>query len=80
MPRTAKVTIGLPQELITLADKVAKEKKVSRSNVVSACLQELAEKRRVVEMAEGYKAMAKEHKQFAASAMKIAHEVIPDWN
>jgi len=31
------------------------------------------------EMAEGYKAMAEEHKQFADMAAEIAHEVIPEW-
>jgi hypothetical protein len=30
-------------------------------------------------MAEGYQAMAEEHKQFADMALEIAHEVIPEW-
>ncbi len=79
MGRTAKLTVSLPRELISLADQIAKEKKISRSKVVSACLQDLAEKHRVAEMAEGYKAMAKEQKQFAAMSSKIAHEVLPEW-
>ena len=79
MARTAKLTVSIPNELIVLAGQVAKERKVSRSKVVSACLQELAEKRRIAEMAEGYKAVAKENKQFAASVLKIAHETLPEW-
>ena len=79
MGRTAKLTVSLPRELILLADQIAKEKKISRSKVVSACLQELAEKQRVAEMVEGYKAMAKEQKQFAAMASEIEHEVLPEW-
>jgi hypothetical protein len=63
-----------------LADQIAREKKISRSKVVSACLQDLAEKQRVAEMAEGYKAMAREQRQFAAMTSKIAHEVLPEWN
>jgi hypothetical protein len=31
------------------------------------------------EMAEGYKAMAEENKEFAAMAAQIALEVIPEW-
>jgi metal-responsive CopG/Arc/MetJ family transcriptional regulator len=77
--RTAKLTISLPRELILLADQIAREKKISRSKVVSACLQDLAEKQRVAEMAEGYKAMAREQRQFAAMTSKIAHEVLPEW-
>ena len=30
-------------------------------------------------MAEGYKAMAEEHKKFAAITSKIALEVLPEW-
>ncbi len=79
MGRTAKLTVSLPQELISLADAIAKEKKISRSKVVSSCLQELAEKHKVAEMAEGYKVMAREQKQFAAMASKVEHEVLPEW-
>ena len=79
MAKTAKLTISIPKELISLADQIAKEKNVSRSKVVSSCLQDLAEKHRVAEMAEGYKAMAKEQKQLAAMASKIEHEVLPEW-
>ena len=79
MGRTAKLTISLPEELISFADEIAKEKKISRSKVFSSCLQELAEKHRVAEMAEGYKAMTKEQRKFAAIASKIEHEVIPEW-
>ena len=79
MGRTAKLTVSLPRELISLADQIAKERKISRSKVVSACLQELAEKQRTAVMAEGYKAMAKEQRQFVAMASKIEHEVLPEW-
>ena len=79
MAKTAKLTVSLPRELISLADQIAKEKKISRSRVVSSCLQDLAEKHRIAEMAEGYKAMAKEQKQFTVMALKVEHEVLPEW-
>ena len=79
MGRTAKLTVSLPRELISLTDQVAREKKISRSKVVSSCLQELAERHRVAEMAEGYKAMASEQRQLAAMASEFEHEVIPEW-
>jgi len=80
MPKTAKLTISLPEELISFADQVAREKKISRSKVFSICLREAAQKRREAEMAEGYRAMAKELKQFAADSLEIAHEVLPEWD
>jgi len=79
MGRTAKLTISLPRELISFADEIAREKKISRSKVLSSCLQELAERHKVTEMAEGYKAIAKEQKHLAAAASEIEHEVIPEW-
>ena len=79
MGRTAKLTISLPEELISFADQLAKEKKVSRSKVFSSCLREMAEKHKIAEMAEGYVAIAQEQKQLAATASNIEHEVIPEW-
>jgi len=37
-----KLTVSLPQRLITVTDEVAYEKKISRSRVIASCLQELA--------------------------------------
>jgi metal-responsive CopG/Arc/MetJ family transcriptional regulator len=79
MGRTAKLTISLPEELISFTDEIARKKKVSRSKVISACLRTTAENLKVAEMAEGYQAMAKDNKKFAALASEIAHEVIPEW-
>jgi metal-responsive CopG/Arc/MetJ family transcriptional regulator len=79
MGRTVKLTVSLPQELIVLADKIAMEKKISRSKVVADCLQDMAEKQRATEMAEGYMALAEEQRQFTAMASKITPEVLPDW-
>ena len=77
MSQVVKLTISVPRDLISFADKVANERKISRSRVISACLQEFAEQRRLAELEEGYKVMAEEHRQFAALA--LAHEVVPDW-
>jgi metal-responsive CopG/Arc/MetJ family transcriptional regulator len=77
--RTAKLTISLPEELISFADEIAREKKISRSKVFSLCLKELLEKHRAEEMAEGYRVMAKEQKKFTAIASEIEHEVVPEW-
>ena len=79
MGRTEKLTITLPKELISVADRIAKEKKISRSKVISACLQDLAAKQKAAELAEGYMNMAKEQKEFAYRASKIAPEVLPEW-
>jgi metal-responsive CopG/Arc/MetJ family transcriptional regulator len=79
MGRTAKLTISLPEELISFADELAKKRKISRSKVFSSCLRDLAEEHRIAEMAEGYTAMAEDQKKLAAMASEIEHEVIPDW-
>lgn len=79
MGRTAKLTITLPEELISFASEIAREKKISRSKVLSSCLRELAERHKATRMAEGYKLMAREQKQLAATYSAIEHEVVPEW-
>ena len=79
MTQVAKLTISLPRDLLSLADEVAREQAISRSRVISICLEELAERRRVTKLEEGYKAMAQINRSFADDAVKIAHEVLPHW-
>jgi len=79
MSQVVKLTISVPRDLISFADKVASKDKISRSKVISNCLSELARKHKIQLMEEGYKVMAEEHRQFAAVALALAHEVVPDW-
>ena len=79
MSQVAKLTITVPRSLISFADQVANEKRISRSKVISSCLQEFAEQRKLAELEEGYKVMAEEHRQFAAVASALAHEIVPEW-
>ena len=78
MGRTAKLTISLPEELISFADGVAEKKKISRSKVIAASLRMVAESYRVAEMAEGYQAMTKENTGLAEMAADVESEVIPE--
>jgi metal-responsive CopG/Arc/MetJ family transcriptional regulator len=73
-----KVTISLPQELVRIADEIARERRTSRSKVVSSCLRELADRRLREQMEEGYKAMAKENRRFARVAGNLAEEVLQE--
>jgi metal-responsive CopG/Arc/MetJ family transcriptional regulator len=78
MGRTNRITISLSPELVRFADRLAAEKKMSRSKVLSSCLQEAAEKQHIADMAEGYRAMAKQNKEMADIASAIGDEVIPE--
>jgi metal-responsive CopG/Arc/MetJ family transcriptional regulator len=71
------ITVSIPRNLVILADKVAKEKKISRSSLVAACLKELADRRLREQLEEGYAAMAEEHMQLANMAIESVHEVLP---
>jgi metal-responsive CopG/Arc/MetJ family transcriptional regulator len=77
--QVAKLTISMPRDLIALADEVASEKRTSRSKVIAACLQELAERRLRAEMEEGYKVMAKEQREFADMTFELQRRVVPKW-
>ncbi len=71
-----KLTISLPRELIKLTDDIAKERKISRSKVISACLREMADKRLEAKMIEGYKATSKANLDFAESSIHLAKEIL----
>jgi metal-responsive CopG/Arc/MetJ family transcriptional regulator len=77
--RVEKISLSLPSDAVKFADELAKEWKMSRSKVVSSCLLDMATKRLHEQMAEGYKAMAKENRKFANEAINLAHEVLPEW-
>ena len=65
--QVVKVTVSVPSELVKMADKVAKERKTSRSKVVASCLAELAKKRFEAE------------KHLAEETFDAQREVLPVW-
>ncbi|WP_291322551.1 hypothetical protein [Desulfonatronospira sp.] len=73
-----KVTINLPHNLVVVADEVARERKTSRSKVITSCLQTLAAERLYNEMAEGYRTLAKENLKFAEGSAHLANELLPE--
>jgi metal-responsive CopG/Arc/MetJ family transcriptional regulator len=77
--QVVKVTVSVPKDLVKMADKVAKERKTSRSKVVSSCLQELAKQRFQAELEEGYRAMAEEEKRLDRETFEVQREVVPEW-
>ena len=76
--QVVKVTVSVPSELVKMADKVAKERKTSRSKVVASCLEELAKKRLEAEMEEGYRAMARDE-QREKEALEWAENTLEDF-
>ena len=77
--QVVKVTVSVPSELVKMADKVAKERKTSRSKVVSSCLEELAKQRLEAEMEEGYRAMARDE-QREKEALEWAENTLEDFD
>jgi metal-responsive CopG/Arc/MetJ family transcriptional regulator len=77
--QVVKVTVSVPSELLKMADKVAKERKTSRSKVVASCLEELAKQRLEAEMEEGYRAMARDE-QREKEALEWAENTLEDFD
>jgi len=71
-----KLTISLPHELVQLTDAIAKQRKVSRSKVVSECIREMARKKLEEEMIEGYKTMTKANLKFAEESIHLAKDIV----
>jgi len=74
--QAGKLTISLPKNLISFADEIASEENISRSKVISDCLREFAQKRKIQLMEEGYKAMANENREFARVAFELQRKVV----
>ncbi|HUV56830.1 MAG TPA: DUF6364 family protein [Dehalococcoidales bacterium] len=73
--QVVKLSVSLDKDLIAFADEVASEENISRSRVISNCLSEFAQKRKMQLMEEGYKVMAKENSDFAKLAFALQGEV-----
>ncbi|MCH8062784.1 MAG: ribbon-helix-helix protein, CopG family [Chloroflexi bacterium] len=72
----AKVTISLSQELLEVADRLARERKVSRSRVIADLIEkEMKDQLRAL-MAEGYRESAQENRRLAQEAFPLASDVI----
>ncbi len=81
--KTVRKNINFPFEIITRIGSLSRELNTNFSSFVREATEERVEKieqaRLEIELAEGYKAMAEEHKQFAKLSAKAAAGVVPDW-
>ena len=72
----AKITISMPRELVTFADRLAGEKSTSRSGVIADLLRKAQEEQIEALMAEGYREMAEENLALAEQALTLTAEVM----
>ena len=70
------ISITVEPNLIAVVDEIRKETNTTRSGVISQCLEELAQRRTTALMEEGYKAMAKENKDFAKMSFELQRQVV----
>ena len=75
-PTVAKVTISLPQHLLDLADRLARERGTTRSAVICELLENEERAKVKALMAEGYQEMAEENRRLAEEAFPLASETI----
>lgn len=74
-----RLSATVPRHIVDETDKIATEKKVSRSQLISECLTEMIQRRKEKLLAEGYRAMAGQHEEFVLLTQNAAKEVIPNW-
>jgi hypothetical protein len=77
LPRE-KVTVTLRPESLAYADRKARERQVSRSEIIDSALAEAEEREVEALMMAGYKAMAKENAEVAVEGMESFWEIIKD--
>ncbi len=76
MPKVAKVTISLPDELAKFLDECAKRWTTNRSGAVQRLIQRQKEEEIAELMAEGYQAMAEENRCEAQESFPAQAEVV----
>jgi metal-responsive CopG/Arc/MetJ family transcriptional regulator len=74
-----RLSASVPKHIVEETDEIASARKVSRSQLISECLTEMIQKKKEQLLAEGYKAMAKQHGEFASLTENNTREVMPDW-
>lgn len=72
----AKVTISLPHQLLEFADELAKERSVTRSEIIADLLYREEKALLHERMAEGYREMAEENLRMAEEAIELGSEVM----
>ena len=74
-----RITVSLPKHVSESATSMAAERKISRSQLIAQLVE--AEQKRLVEreLAEGYRALAEEHRRLAEAAVGTAREVWPSY-
>ena len=76
---TVRLTASVPKYIAEQASKIAARRKLSRSKLISECLLAMIEEGKRQLLAEGYKAMAKRHEEFAQLSESAAKEALPEW-
>lgn len=71
-----KITISLPAELVEFADRLAKQSRLSRSQVVSRALAQIRASEEERLAAEGYRFYAREAEEFAAASSRAVAEAV----
>jgi metal-responsive CopG/Arc/MetJ family transcriptional regulator len=79
MGKVVKLTVSLPQEAVDFADRLAEEKKTSRSAVIAECLLEADKQKKEADLKEGYLSQVDEDRKIASEAWKIAREIWPEY-
>lgn len=74
--KVAKVTISLPQDLLVLADRLARERSTTRSAVIAELLEKEEEARIQALMAEGYRELAQENRRLVEESFPLASEML----
>ncbi len=79
MAAMAKVTISLPADMLEEVDAIAREQNAPRSAIIAEMVKRSLKEQIEQEMADGYKALAEEHRKFAREAFPLAQEVWHEW-
>lgn len=76
----ARISISLPDEVLSDADRMAREEGRSRSRLIAEAIELYVWTREAQEMAEGYLEMADMNRALAEEALEAALEIWAEWH
>ena len=74
--KVAKITISLSSGLLDYADRIAKERRITRSGLIAELLENEKQARIREQMALGYREMAEENRRESEEALNLTSDVM----
>ncbi len=76
---TTRVTISMPTELANEVSRIARERKIKKSQLLSLCIKDIIAQEKKKSLIKYYQEMDQEHKAFGEKFIEKLPEITNSW-